>query len=282
MALLPSVWSDYFKEYSPEKAVALLHEAGFAQGELSVNHSQKLLAREGSAERIGLEFRAYLQELGYSVPQGHLAYKQTLCAEDSVDILKRQLDLFAGIGVQNAVIHVNGGKELEPRERFDCQVSALSQLAEYIGGSSMKLCLENLGSVPQTQTVEKLRLFLDAVGSDRLAICLDMGHLHLTNSRGETAQSHREFILKAGKDLCALHITNNNGSGDDHLMPYSARTGVDWQEVVGALREIDYHGLFNLELLGEVICPMPIRHMKLEYIKKMIDYMLTDEFMQSE
>ena len=280
--LLPSVWSDYFKEYSPEKAVEMLAKAGFAQGELSVNHSQKLLTREGSAEQIGLKFHTYLQELGYCVPQGHLAYKQTLCAEDSVDILKRQLDLFAGIGVHNAVIHVNGGRELEPQERFERQVSALSQLAEYVRGSSIKLCLENLGSVPQTQTVEKLRLFLEAVGSDRLAICLDVGHLHLTNSRGETAQSHREFILKAGKDLRALHITNNNGNGDDHLMPYSARTGVAWQEVVGALREIDYHGLFNLEILGEAVCPMPIRHMKLEYIKKMIDYMLSDEFLQSD
>ena len=278
MALLPSVWSNYFGEYSPEESARLLHEAGFDYGEISTHHTEKLLTRQGTPQQIGREFRGYLEDLGYTVSQGHLTYKQTLCREDSVDILKRQLDLFEAIGVKNAVIHANGGADLEPQARFARRVSTLSQLAEHLRGSQIHLCLENLGSVPETHTVEKLRLFMDAVGSDRLAICLDMGHLHLTNSRGESNQSHREFILKAGKDLKALHVTNNNGTSDDHLMPFSARKGVDWQEVVTALREVDYQGLFNLEILGEVVCPLPIRHMKLSYIRNMVDYMLSDQF----
>ena len=61
-------------------------------------------------------------------------------------------------------------------------------------------------------------------------------------------------------------------------MPFSARYGIDWKEVMQALREVDYQGLFNLEIIGERNAPMPIKRAKLAFIRTMCDYMLSDAF----
>ena len=212
--------------------------------------------------------------------QGHLSFKKGLCDPAAVDGLKREIDLFLGIGIENAVLHFNGGNELSVEERYQRRCRMLSDLLDHVQHTPIKLCLENLGSVPETHTVERIRKIVDQMNSDRLGICLDTGHLHLVNGRGEAVQTQEEFILGAGKDLCAMHITNNSGGGDDHLMPFSSRYGVDWVEVLRTLRTVGYNGLFNLEILGENQAPMYIRKEKLKYIKKMTDYMVSDDFLE--
>lgn len=277
-----SVWSDYYPEFEVEDAITQLQAAGFSYTELSINHGKKLLERSGTPEQVGRALAIFAKNRDFSIPQGHLSFKAGLCDSAVLDGLKRELDLFLGIGIENAVIHANGGSNLTEEERFQRRVENLSALAEYLNGTSLKLCLENLGSVPETHTVERIRKIMSAVGSDQLGICLDTGHLHLVNGKDLAQQSQREFICGAGKDLRAMHITNNSGGGDDHLMPFSSRFGIDYKEVMSALREIGYKGLFNLEILGENKAPMYIRNAKLDYIKKMTDYMTSDEFLTDQ
>lgn len=279
MKLPVSVWMGYFSDLTAEQTVDALTAAGFYNTEFSINQVENVLTREGTPQQIGLRLGDYAREKGMNIPQGHLSYKQGLCTKEAVDSLKRELDLFLGIGIRNAVIHANGGGALSEEERFECRVKCLSELADYLKGTDLTLCLENLGSVPETHTVERIFKFINAVDSDRLGICLDTGHLHLVNGRGQATQSQSEFIHGAGKYLCAMHITNNSGMGDDHLMPYSSRVGIDWKEVLRSLQDIQYQGLFNLEILGENKAPMPILLAKLRYIKAMTDYMMSDEFL---
>ena len=276
-----SIWSGYYSELPFEQILDRFASAGFDHAELCTSCLLKLMEQEGAPEQIGIRTGNIVKDKGFKIPQGHLSFKKGLVDPTAIDNLQRELDLFSGMGITNAVIHANGGKELPAEERFEKRVYALSVLAEYLKGTSIKLCLENLGSVPETHTVERIRKIIDAVDSDRLGICLDTGHLHLVNGRGEATQSQREFILGAGKDLCAMHITNNSGMGDDHLMPFSSREGIEWKEVMIALKGIDYQGLFNLEILGEKNAPLFIRDEKLKYVKTMTDYLISDEFLNT-
>ena len=57
------------------------------------------------------------------------------------------------------------------------------------------------------------------------------------------------------------------------MMPFG-KGQVDFVEVVKALREIDYHGLFNLEIPGERKAPLEIRGYKMEYIRKCYEYLM--------
>jgi hypothetical protein len=82
-----------------------------------------------------------------------------------------------------------------------------------VKGTDLVLCLENLGSTPQTHTAQRLLGLIDeAGGGDNLGICLDMGHLHLTNGRGQTNQSLGEFIRLAGRyDNKCVNILSKPG-----------------------------------------------------------------------
>lgn len=274
-----SIWSGYYPELEPETLIDTLLSDGFQHMELSIALLNRLVARDGSMESVGAGYAAYAKEHGFSIPQGHLSYEQTLLRPESLDILKRDIDLFLGAGIENAVLHFNGGNDLPLDKRHEARLKVVATLCDYVKDTNLTLCLENLGSVPETHTAERLLGIIETIGSDRLAICLDTGHLHLVNGRNEAKQSQREFILKAGSLLRALHITDNNRVLDEHLMPFSSRYPIDWVEVVTALREIGYKGLFNLELPGERLAPMAVRIAKMKYIRFLAEYLLSDEFL---
>ena len=86
-----------------------------------------------------------------------------------------------------------------------------------------------------------------------------------------------EFIRLAGDRLIALHINDNDASRDQHLMPFGMGN-VDFKDVMRALRDIGYRGLFNLEIPGERRAPLHLRRVKLDYLKIVCDTMLSDEF----
>ena len=268
-----SVWSEYYPNLSIQDSVLRLKAAGFTHTELSITHTEQLVA-EGTPERTGAQLQQFFRDEGFTVPQGHLSFSKGLCSEEAIDLLKRELALYQALGITNAVLHFNGGKGLPPEEQFSLRVEGIRKLQPMLKGTPLHLCLENLGSVPDTHTAQKLLHIMDTVGGENLAICLDTGHLHLVNGRGEAEQTQREFILTAGSHLRAMHVTENNGKNDVHQMPYSARYGIDWPQVVAALREVGYRGLFNLEILGERNAPEAIKEAKLRFIREMVTLML--------
>ena len=278
-----SVWIDYYEELTVEEAIANLSKAGFTHGELSIIHLEQLMAR-GNPEAVGKALKATADSFGYSIPQGHLSFQPVrglpggLVEDAALERLKPDLDMFAAAGISKAVLHLGGGQDLPEQERYDLWVKYASILSQYVEGTGVTLCLENLPGIAVTRTAKSLLQFMADAGGKNFAICLDTGHLHLTNTRGDTNLSHSEFIRDAGDYLQALHIVDNNGEKDTHQMPFSARTGVDWVDVMRGLRDIDYKGLFNLEILGERGGNDAIRAAKLAFIKTMCQEMLSDNF----
>lgn len=270
-----SVWTGYYPDLPIQTCIQLLKKAGFTHSELSFNHTEALL-EQGPGDKIGTQLKHFLEEEGFCLPQGHLSFDGGLCDDACVDLIKRELELYLAIGIPNAVLHFGGGKDFSPEERRFRRMKALGSLQDFLKGTSLYLCLENLPSTPETYTAQKLQHIISEAGGNNLGICLDTGHLHLVSSRGDANQSQREFILTAGEQLRALHITENNGKNDVHQMPYSARYGIDWPQVVTSLKEIHYQGLFNLEILGERNAPDFIKEAKLRFIREMADYMLSN------
>ena len=144
---------------------------------------------------------------------------------------------------------------------------ALKILTEYIKDTDMVICIENLRSDdPISYSADDLLYFINKIDSKNLGICLDTGHLNLT------VKNHAEFIQKAGKHIKALHIADNTGESDQHIMPFSRGT-VNIEEVISEMKKIGYDGLYNLEIPGESHCPLEIRSLKLDYIKKVFEYL---------
>lgn len=276
-----SVWIDYYKDLPVEEAVAELAAAGYTHGELSIEHLAVMMEKP-NPRATGKALKKTADAHGFTIPQGHLSFAGGLVDDGALERLKPELDLFAEAGIGKAILHTNGGKDLSDEERYSRWIRNIRQLDSYVEGTGVTLCIENMFSVPQCRSVEQIKGIIRDSEGKNLAICLDTGHLHLSRCHEMVKETHRDFILSAGPLLQALHITENNGIGDTHQMPYSARYGIDWREVMQALREIGYKDLFNLEILGEREAPRPIKRAKLDFIRKMCDYMLSDEFLAEE
>lgn len=269
--LQPSVWSSYFIDLSPEEMVQNFSKKGWSNSEFSDEHAIALLER-GRPEIIGAEFKKFAQSYGVSFSQGHLRLRSDIAGEnkeEDVEILKKWLDLFNAIGIRNAVLHPGGFDLLkrgcEPERVFEANVESIGELTKYIEGSEMTICLENI--VQTAPECDDLLNIINAVGDANLGICLDTGHLNRTSGK------QLEFIRKAGAYLKALHIDDNEGKDDQHMMPYGKGT-VKWDEVLAGLKEVEYNRLFNFEIPGENNCPLDIRLAKLDYLKEIAAIML--------
>ncbi len=268
-----AVWTAYYVDLSPEDAVIETKKWGIDAAELSDEHGLMLLKRGDPAE-TGREFKKFLDEQNFTMTQGHLWLACKMCSSDSAvyDLLK-WIDLYDAIGIRNAVLHCDGiaaEKDLSAEEKYARNIEKLKIVEAHIkeNGLSIRICLENLKGI--FATADELNGIIDQLDDTCFGICLDTGHLNLCDRDQVT------FIRKAGSRLGALHIADNEGEKDQHMMPYG-KGNIKWDLVVKTLREIDYGGLFNLEIPGERLAPLPVRGYKLEYIRKCYEYMLTIE-----
>jgi sugar phosphate isomerase/epimerase len=185
--------------------------------------------------------------------------------------LKRWLDLFAALGIGAGVLHPGRPVEEGPLSRdelFALNVEALRTLTDHAAGGPTVICLEN------GPNAGRLLRLIEAVGAPNLAICLDTGHLSLGRRRlPEEGQTDYAFIVEAGARLKALHIADNDGSGDQHLLPFEGGT-VDWDGVARGLRAIGYRGLFNFEIPGECRCPVEERLQKLKRAERIAERLM--------
>ena len=272
-----SVWSSYYVDLKIEDAVEELIRCGIFCAELSDEHGLELLERSPDVTATGKALRKFLEERNFEISQGHLWLSVKICAdEEAVTELFRWIDLYEAIGIRNMVLHCDNllNSRLTGEERTRKNVEKLKLLADHIRGRDITICLENMRTVAPEEvgidfSVDQLLAIIDGVGSRQFGICLDTGHLNLT------LKNHREFILKAGKKLKALHIADNQGQTDQHLMPFNGGT-VDFGEVVDALRQVEYQGLFNLEIPGERRLPLELRAAKLGYIRACYDYLMKE------
>ena len=271
-----SIWSSYYMELKIEDAIKRFVDNGIYCTELSDEHGFELLSRNDDVLETAKNFANFLKEYNFEISQGHLWLKIKICADDTaLEKLFRWIDMYEEIGIKNMVLHCDNLSEtnLSREEKIEKNIEKLQILAEYIKNKEITVCLENLRphSPEETELVDRsaddLLYIIERIGSSKFGICLDTGHLNLTD------KNQREFILKAGDKLKALHITDNDGNTDQHLMPFNRGT-VDFPEIIKALKEIKYNGIFNLEIPGERSIPLELRDAKIEYIKAFYQYLM--------
>lgn len=271
------IWTGYFPEMPPEEAVALLARHGWRRLDLSTHHSEALAWR-GRPDAVGGQFRRFCDDLGVELPQAHLDLRVDIARADraarrqDIEELKRWLELYAVLGVRAAVLHPGGRDCCDPvplsAELFEANRESLAELASHAARGPTVICLENGPSAG-----ELLRL-VQAAGPEELGICLDTGHLgFMRRLAGSAAQSEYDFIREAGRFLKAVHVDDNDGSGDRHFFPFDGGS-VDWAGVMHGLRDVGYDGLFGLEVPGETNCSVQERLAKLELASRFVDALM--------
>lgn len=251
-----------------EKAAAFA-ECGFAASELSDEDGARLLAEHASAADAGKAVRRITEETGFRFPQGHLWLAARITGDDYLqkfEQLRPWLDMYLEAGIPRAVLHANSIRGLSYAVAHERRMVVLSRIAEYLRGTGLTICVENIFGTDHAESAALLGLMRE-LSSPNFGICLDTGHLNL---HGET---QADFIRSCGSHLKALHIADNQGASDQHMMPFGRGT-IDFFSVVRELRAVGYDGVFNYEIPGENSCPVEVKKMKLRYLRQATDYLL--------
>lgn len=249
-----SLWSSYFYEDTPEDALKKLSDCGYCYSELSFEHAKVLLKRPGTISKNAGKFVKCADDLGINVTQAHLSFDYDPIAVEpkkralDIEALKRELELYCHIGVRAAVLHVGGGaarkKGFSLHQIEDIRTASLLELCKQVSGTGLRMALENLVESCELPYASDLLRVIELTGCpDRFGICLDTGHLNLAH--GDPSQ----FVREAGKNLIALHIADNLGEHDDHLLPFGGK--IKWAPFMKELKKSGYDGHFNFEIPGE-------------------------------
>lgn len=142
---------------------------------------------------------------------------------------------------------------------WDLNLAMYRKMIPFAKKYGVKLCLENGMALKNghfvattfTAAADACR-YIDVLneeaGFDCFGFCFDVGH---ANCSGRNIR-HELNVL--GKRLTILHLHDNNGILDQHLIPYTQqhngdanRLNTDWEGFLAGLQDIGYEGTLNFE-----------------------------------
>lgn len=249
--MTPAIWTAIHANRPLPEALRALHEDGWRAFEISTEHMVAIETGPDPDRQIDDALRC-LRDLGLAAPQAHallgadVAAPDPAARENDIRRLTDHIRIAARLGVRHVVMHPGGKQGFTTRAEHQAiralNVEAFRRLGDVAAERNVRIGLENLMRRGAATPAEMLEL-LDAIGHPALALTIDTSHAHA--ARLNVAAVVREL----GPHLVATHISDNDGSGDQHRTPGSGT--IDWPAVMAAFREVNYTGLFNLEIPGE-------------------------------
>jgi len=114
---------------------------------------------------------------------------------------------------------------------------AIENIFDRAGRHGNRGCPRFFGAVP-----DELCELIDELNHPLIGACWDTGHARLME------HDQQSCLATIGHRLKALHIQENDGKDDDHMLPFACgRAGVNWAAVMAGLRAANYQGAFTYE-----------------------------------
>lgn len=181
------------------------------------------------------------------------------------EIMKRSLRHCAALGCKYWVIHpvfpfgcVDIGHEEESKE---INLRFFRTLLPYAKKLGITICFENMPFLKHSfATPEKTLEFIREINDENFKFCLDTGHCAVFGI------SPAEAARAAGKDLAVIHVHDNDGTSDNHDVPFSGV--IDWADFYAALNEIGFDGIFSLEASVKKFLPNAPLAFRLRLLKE--------------
>ena len=268
-----SIWTSLYWDLSPEDAVRHTADLGWGAIDLSCEHFGELWRSDAS--RIDA-WRTLAEELDITPWQCHLFMDLNLASaspDERADMVGRcaeHLRLASRLGVRNAVVHTGWLRKgvSGPHEQVRANlVASLGGLAPVCAETGVRLAVENMMAPDFGVPPQDLADLAEEVGPGQIGICFDSSHANASK-----LPTH-EAVRACGKHLFCLHLSDNDGSGDQHRVPYEGT--VDWPGLAAGVREIGYDGPLNFEIPSLSPRPLAIRDAALAYVQRAMQYAAT-------
>ena len=197
------------------------------------------------------------EKYGVAISQMHAPFPVYFPGMDDVNeyiinVLEKIIATCAYVNCPALVIHpfVN----LSFDENMEINLQIYRRLIPAAKKYGVKICLENLFKSSKSVIFSNARdaakmidRLNEEAGEDLFGFCFDLGHANLLR------YDVRDFLNVLGKRLTVLHIHDNNGNGDSHLIPFTqtdnwaSRFTTDWEGFIEGLRDIAYEGNLSFE-----------------------------------
>ncbi|MBR4961788.1 MAG: sugar phosphate isomerase/epimerase [Clostridia bacterium] len=232
---------------------------------MSVTEAEPYNLSDAEAEAMLLANRRYAEEAGIEITQVHGPWRwppQDGTEEERaerMEKMKRCLHYTALLGCKYMVVHpimpfyINDIGTGNEAATWQINLDYYRELLVTAREENVIIALENM-PMPQFSigSPEQILQFVTEINDPFMKVCLDTGHVSVYDKR---QPSEAVYLLKDW--IKVLHVHDNGGRGDEHLLPCS-RTGViDWPAFGKALRDIGYEGSFTYETAPTRKLPQP-------------------------
>lgn len=191
---------------------------------------------------------------------------------ERMDAMKRSIRAAEWMGCRNWVIHplmpFGSADDFNYEAFLAVNRAFFRDLLPYAKEHGVTVCLENmpmkhLSIAPPAETLR----FVREMNDPNFRMCLDTGH---SNVRGVAPA---DAVRLVGKEyLRVLHVHDNHGDRDEHLVPYCGT--VDWKAFREALEEIGFEGVVSFEVKWGDFMANAAMDTKVRALRAAIDEML--------
>lgn len=200
------------------------------------------------------EIRAYADNLGIIFNQSHNLMYNYFDATDETALLNKMMDrvLEANgmLGIPVTVVH----PIVPPGADYDLAVcrrenaAFFREKAKVAQSFGVELAVENMIVTKHFDGTEEWRYcncpdqlieLVDAIDMQGVGFCFDVGHAHYMK------EDLYHSVMRYGDRLISIHVHDNDGSYDQHILPYSGQA--DWGRFLKGLADAGYNRDFTLE-----------------------------------
>ncbi len=262
-----------FKDHQLAPTLDAIAAAGFRCVEYSIDSH----ASEDRPGRFATEAGRQLERCGLSATTVHGPARTNVLGapteewrKEKVGVLADALRFSGQIGAAGMVIHGIPNpmflpQDQEMRSLYQPMVAAMKRSVEELipvaAETGVRLLLENLpynrdlepfdgpgsigggGDYPLMKIAE-LRAFIEEFPPDQVGLVVDTGHAW---TEGTDPVSE---IMAAGDRLWATHLQDVDADqpADNHWVP--TQGGLKWDQILAALKNIDYRGAYTFEVIN--------------------------------
>ncbi len=197
-----------------------------------------LHATKGSARDVNVRGKHYRKDYTSDWEYNRIA---------GVELIQNRVDLAAAIGAEEIVLHlyvpyVSIQEKPEEKELFySCVYRSLDELRPYCLERNVRICVENLFDFPGEYMLEAWDRLFSRYPEEFLGLCYDAGHANMI-----WGQQAPEILQRYKERIFAVHLHDNDGKGDGHLIPGEGT--INWQAVMEVVAQSAYQPPLVLEL----------------------------------
>lgn len=178
--------------------------------------------------------------------------------------------LGAPVCVMHGVSRKWMGNDVSSKVIKDLTLDMYLQIIPFAKMYNVKIATETLGEPVSDFIMSYNRICAIGDNKDFFSVCMDTGHTNVVVKGSDLALG--DAIRMLGGSISVLHLHDNNGLKDQHKLPMTG--DIDWKDVLLALEEVGYTGVYNLELkLEEFGQELQVSYAKfaVEVMKNMIN-----------